>query len=367
MARAADTISRLNARLDGMAGAEACVVNDGVLTAYIPASVAWRDKAWDEDVLGDLRAVVFDRRTGEGVFGLCLEIGSGSIKLLGRQWPGSDGVTVVNVKIQVPERHDDGNYVAALERLIDVFCNDLRRIEAARFDVAAPESLFEGFDRLEDFACVYGTHAVRVLARKGRRALLPRVRILSGDEEGLTAFQSIVPEDFHTRPGTVAVEIGSGSTEIVRVGTDGRPRPLTLAVGGKTEVPHLGSLRRFLGTGEARGGVAKLLDSPRDGVAAFFDDMPPAKAVFINPSRASAGFRTFVAGRQAPGDVKRLDEDLVADYRDRHAGDRFGAKAAILLATLRGLGVEGYREGRRGGLKMGVAALLAKGMERFTV
>ncbi len=337
-----------------------------VLAAYVPAQALFHDHGLDEAMLADVAAAIAERRPGDGIFGLGLEIGSGSIKLLARQWRGCEGTTLANIKLQVPARHETGTYVVALDRLIDVFSTGLRLIPPGQLDVAAPEGLFAGFAAPEDFACVYGTHALRVLAREDGAGPPARVRVLTGDEEGLTAFQSIVPEVERAHPGVVAVEIGSGSTEIVRTDGDGRPWPLTLGLGGKTADPHLGALRRFMATGSATPRIREVLESSDEAVTAFFaPGMPEPTRVFINPSRASVAFRAFARARQGEGDMVALDEDLVETYRRKHGADRFGAKAAILMAILRGLGVAGFREGRRGGLKMGVAALLARGLARF--
>ncbi|MEI9905305.1 MAG: hypothetical protein WDN06_16150 [Asticcacaulis sp.] len=171
-----------------------------VLAAYVPAQALFRDHGLDKDMLADVAAAIAERRPGDGIFGLGLEIGSGSIKLLARQWRGCEGTTLANIKLQVPSRLEAGSYVAALDRLIDVFGAGLRLIPAQQFDVAKPEALFAGFAAAEDFACVYGTHALRVLARQDG-AVPARVRVLTGDEEGLTAFQSIVPEAERAHPG----------------------------------------------------------------------------------------------------------------------------------------------------------------------
>ncbi|MEI9905304.1 MAG: hypothetical protein WDN06_16145 [Asticcacaulis sp.] len=72
--------------------------------------------------------------------------------------------------------------------------------------------------------------------------------------------------------------------------------------------------------------------------------MPAPARVFINPSRASVSFRAFAKARQGDDEVVALDEGLVETYRRKHGADRFGAKAAILLAILHGLGVAGFRE-----------------------
>ncbi len=356
-------LERLNARMDGMAGAESAAVRDGVLTAYLPSAATWRDGDFDPQALENVRAAALACRGG--VFGLSLEMGSGSIKLFGRQWRGADGETVVNIKLQTPAHHEGPAYAAALDRLIDVFSPGLRLIPPARFDPFAPERLFEAFAAPEDFLCVYGTQTVRGLARGG--TVLSRVRTLSGDEEGLIAFASIVPPEWQGRPGVVAVEIGSGSVEVVRNGADGRPHPLTLAIGGRTAEPPLAELEAFLAGGPASFAIAERLESTPEVVAAFFAGAPVTTALFINSSRASAAFRDFARARGGSGgEVIALDDALIAAYRQRRGADNYAAKAAILLAVARGLGASGFREGRRGGLKMGVAALLAKGLERFT-
>lgn len=355
---------RLNAGMDGMAGAESAAVRDGVLTAYLPSAATWRDGDFDPAVLKDVRAAVMACRSD--LFGLSLEIGSGSIKLLAREWRDGNGVTLANVKLQVPAEHDNEPYVAALDRLIDAFSFGLRRIAPENFDPASPERLFEGLTAPEDFLCVYGTQAVRALRRRLGGQVLDRVRELSGDEEGLIAFASIVPPEWQVRPGVVAAEIGSGSTEIIRTGADGRPRPLTLAIGGRTRDASLAGLEMFLRTGDASPAIATRLESPPEVVADFFADAPATAALFINASRASAGFRVFARERDREGgEAIAIDAGLVANYRERHGTDGYAAKAGILLAVARGIGVDGFREGRRGGLKMGVSALIGKGLQRF--
>lgn len=360
-------LKRLNARLDGVDGGEAADIRDGVLTAYLPAEAVWRGRDFDDELMHDLRDAIL-RLRGDGLFGLSLEIGSGSIKLFARRWRDGEGQTVANLKLQTPAHHEGRVYVAALNRLIDLFGEGLRAIPPQDFDPAAPERLFQGFAAAEDFVCVYGTQAVRVLSRAHGGEALARVRVLDGDEEGLIAFESIVPSEAKTRPGTVAVEIGSGSTEIVRVDPDGRAHPVTLAIGGKTDDPPLKALERFLARSRTGHKIGRLLESPPAVAEAFFAAAASPDALYINASRASAKFRAFARDfHPGAGDDVRIDDRLAEAYVREYGADKFAAKVLILLAVARGLGFGGYREGTRGGLKMGVAALLAKGLRRFGV
>ena len=325
----------------------------GVATAYLPANLVFRGESVDPCALAALGAVMGEGRKAGAVLGLGVEIGTGSIKLLGRTWRGVVGETTSNIKIQVP-RLPDRHYVSSLNRLLDGLRHELglSLIDARRLDPADAENMFAGFGPIRDFAYAYGTHGLRRLGRRGGE--LEQVRILSGDEEGLLAFDAIVPEDGR-RPGVVAVEIGTGSTEIVRVAADGRRLPLALALGGET--PALPDIRHFLAT-EDIGTLAPWLESPQDGISAFFSGGAAARELYINPSRASATFRAFAGG----GDVVSLDASVIESFRSAHPGDGFAAKAEILLAILDGLGLTGFRAGQAGGLKAGMARLVATGL-----
>ena len=359
-------VARLNARLHDVPGAEPVDFRSGALTAYIPAILSWDGRCFDPGVLADVRDAVSAMHGGRGLFGLSLEIGSGSIKLFARRWLAGETATVANIKLQAPHGHGGKTYASALNRLIDIFAEGLSLIPPADFDPSAPERLFAAFAEPRDFLCVYGTQSLRVLTRAHGREALERVRILDGDEEGLIAFASIVPEAAKALPGTMALEIGSGSTEIVRAGNDGRPHALTLAIGGKTGNPPLAALEKLLATGKAGHRIDKWLESGEAAVAAFFADPPQAQALYINASRASAGFRDFARGfHPDAGEEMPIDDALVTAFQHAHPHDKFGTKALILLAVGRGLGLKGYREGTRGGLKMGVAALLSQGLLRF--
>ncbi len=370
----AHVLEALNARCEGLKDAEAIEMREGVFTAFLPTAVAFGAAGeFERQTMDEIRTAISLQReaSGEGILGLNIEAGSGFIKLLAKLWQedarGFHGETIADVKLQLGRRTADATLAATLNDLITFFCDGLglKAIQPENFNIGKPHDLFADFAEPRDFACIYGTQSLRDLARTLGRDVLPRIRILSGDEEGQIVFAAIIPEADHKRPGTVAVEIGSGSTEIVCVADDGDLLPLTVAIGARTTEPPLKALEGFLRTGDARPDLQDLLESPPDTVTAFFGRKPsPVTDLFVNPSRASVTYRGFAHARStiSGDDGIQLDQDMVEAYNQIHGQDGFAPKAGILLTVANGLGLHSFREGRKGGLKEGIAVLLAEGL-----
>jgi hypothetical protein len=345
-------LDRLNQLAAPAREADRFVLRDGRLTGYV--DTRWREP----ELIALLHAVILDH-LGGGVGRLTfgIEIGTGSAKLYGARWPSaSSGVPVVDVKLELPQLLAMSDPISRYGEMIDTLVEPFRAdvgwlVPPENIDLDEPGCVLDGCaDRAADLVYVYGTHGPREARDIDPRMVPPYLRILSGEEEARLVFDAIVPPE-HAAPGTMAIEIGSGSTELILIDNAGRKRTIAFAVGGA----HQGSLEGIasaLAAADARNLQPYLecdLSTATDFIAA--EKSAPRAALFMNPNRDSEALRRSMA---VP-----LTVAAARDYADTST-DKFAPKAKVLAALARALGFTVIHEGRKGGLKAAMAAFIAR-------
>ena len=156
----------------------------------------------------------------------------------------------------------------------------------------------------------------------------------------------------------MAIEIGSGSTELVLVTSPSEMLTTAFAVGGQA-MTGLDSIVRGIEAGDIAGQAARYLESEPASAIRFVEEArrlrSNERALFMNPNRSSASFR------QQSGDGS-IDVAWALRYAETNALDRFVAKARILGSLARAFGFTVVHEGRQGGLKKGLADFIGRAL-----
>jgi len=362
-----DQLHRLNALAEPASEADRFAVRDGVLSGYV-------DKRWRREpaILEILREAICDHddamettRTAAMRFGFGIEIGAGAAKLYGTVWPS--GQATVDVKLQLTrlsEMQDThSEYPEQIDQLVRAFQRQSINsdigwlVEAANIDLAEPSRIRAGLpESAWDITYVYGTQGPRDARRMGI-SLPPYLRVLSGAEEGGLIADVIVPPDF-ARPGAMAIEVGSGSTELILNGANGSKHTLALAIGGNAQ-SRLDAVVRGIETNDLVAHAKPHLETDAQAAMQFLSEARKLgssnRALFMNPNRDSATFR-----RQSPR--RPIDVIWARDYGASNALDKFAPKAKILAALAQAFGFTVIHEGRAGGLKRAMADFVGKAL-----
>ena len=364
------------------------ITDDGVLSAYLALNAFGDDKRIPSgEKLNFVRQLLeswtryrMKEMPEGGRSSLGIEVGAGAVKILSKVWLKKDndrltGVTVGDVKIQLPrmdERRDSALvYVDSVNAIVLSFIEPGDSpnqgdwiVPRSNFEIALPESLLRGCPSQSGFVYVYGTQGPRVATRLLDSDIFPYMHILSGDEEGLLIYEVIVPEEKKNIAGSVAIEIGSGSTEIVLTGHHKKKFPITFAIGGQVQngLHHIVGL---IGSGELTGEGARYLESNIETAAAFLSAAADFRrgsktldrTLYMNPNRDSEAFRKAwkdVEPKTASeGEI--IPVEFVLDFRRHHPDDGFSGKAQILGAIAEVMDLDAIHAGNRGGLKEGLA------------
>ncbi|MBI1213079.1 MAG: hypothetical protein GC190_16570 [Alphaproteobacteria bacterium] len=336
--------------------ADRFALRDGALSGM--ADARWREAP---QLLSLLREAIAERLAGETsriTFGI--EIGTGSAKFYAMHWPrGQSGEPIVDVKLELPRlvqlRNPADDYPAQIEALAQLLPADFGwRIPPQNIDVNDPTRLLAGCPSgVANLICIYGTQGPRVAQRRDPRLVPPYVRVLSAAEEAKLLFDAIVPPEYAATPGTMAIEIGSGSTELILIDHARRKQTIAFAVGRESTAGLTDIVR-----GIKERDVARYAGAYVEGDAANASEFvaeaaaQPLGRLFMNPNRGSESFRRSI---RRSGDA--IDVAAIVDYAD--STDKFAPKAAILGALARAFGFGVIHEGRKGGLKRGMAAFIA--------
>jgi hypothetical protein len=348
-------LDRLNALANMDRESDRFALRDGVLTGFVNAH--WHRRPELVSLLREAIGNIVHEGAGRTTLGI--EIGTGSAKLYGMRWGGGDPFVDVKLELSRFEQMQDSavEYPAQIEALAEPFLSGFGcLIPPANIDLEDPSRIRDACpNERANLLYVYGTQGPRQAQRRDVR-LVPRyVRVLSAEEEASLIFATVVPPDCAAKPGTMAIEIGSGSTELMLVDRTGRLRTIAFAIG--RDDAALAAIVRGIEARDIVGHAGRHLETDAASAATFVEEaaaQSPA-LLFINPNRDSQRFRRSVKGRR-----DALDVAAARGYAD--AADKFSPKAKILAALAEAFGFSIIHEGRKGGLKKAMASLIARGM-----
>jgi hypothetical protein len=349
------------------------IANDSEGEAFHVASGALKGfAAATPEILAHVKAAIALHRNARRVetaapsrqtFGI--EIGAGVAKLFVKAWPqGAAAQAIVDVKLRLPKRtgtpETDRAYRGRIEDILATFAGGATNaclIPPQAIDLDAPQKLRDACPPNTNVIYVYGTQGPRDSTRQSGPLFPGTLRTLTGDEEARLLFDAIVPQDAR-HPGAMAIEIGTGSTELALIDAAGRTHAIAFAVGaGKPEA--LGHVARALETGDIEH-AADHLESPTRSAATFIaaaHSAKTARTLFINPNKDSAAMRAHAKDKAGA-----LPTEAVARYASEHPTAPFAVKAKILATIAKALGHTAVREGNKGGLKEGMAQFVGRAL-----
>jgi hypothetical protein len=306
-----------------------------------------------------------------------LEIGAGVAKFFVKQWmpkasTGWTGKTIVDAKMRLAKRNgSDQAYREQIDRIFETFgIADHGRdgdwlVPPKQFDFERPRTLLKDCRPDRDILYVYGTQGPREAART--LPLHPdEMRILTGDEEGLLVFEAIVPKSCH-KPGAMAIEIGTGSTELALIGRENRKHAITFAIGGAQQT-GLDDIVRGITSGNIVRDAGRYLESKERSAQSFIDaarvftsgGTRKAGCLFINPNTDSAEMRSRAGNTGAA--ARTLDVGEILHYAQDNETAPFARKALILGRLAKAFAFATVHEGTKGGLKEGMAQFIGEAL-----
>lgn len=316
--------------------------------------------------------------------GLGIEVGAGALKLLMKTWSkGHDdtfeGKLICDVKFQLPKigsEEDTGSYVEAVQSLLEVFASDESAsfgdrwiVPPGNFEIDEPSKLLRDWPRSKPFVYVYGTQGPRNVTKNLGRNPFSELYVLSGDDEGSIIGEVMVPDSKKSRAGVMAIEIGSGSTELILNAGGTKRYPITFSIGGN-DTRGLRLVSESLDQGDILESVIGFLESPIEVGKKFFDELLELRGVnlhrlvvFMNPNKDSLKFREL-ASKQGGSPPGSFTPNFAQRYGSEATDDKFHFKAKILGSVGNALGVDLIFEGVPGGLKEGFAIFIETALQK---